>query len=46
MAVKDFLKDKIEEVTIDSIPYIQKGKKEPTIINQLPKNAFSTYFKP
>jgi hypothetical protein len=46
MAVKDFLKNKIEEVKIDSIPYIQKGKKKPTIINPLPKNEFSTYFEP
>ena len=44
-AVDDFLKDKIETVIIDSIPFIQKGKEIPKKIENIPKNEFSTYGK-
>ena len=46
IAVEDFLTDKIEDVRIDSMPYLQKGKKNPTLINKIPKNEFSKYCKP
>ena len=44
-AVDDFLKDKIETVVIDSIPFIQKGNEAPEKIENIPKNEFSTYGK-
>ena len=44
-AVDDFLKDKIETVVIDSIPFMQKGKEIPKKIENIPKNEFSSYGK-
>jgi hypothetical protein len=44
-AVDDFLKDKIETVVIDSIPFIQKGNEALEKIENIPKNEFSTYGK-
>ena len=42
-AVDEFLKDKIENVMIDSMPYIQKCRERPNITNSMPKDQFSTY---
>ena len=44
-AVDDFLKDKIESLVVDSVPYIQKGRKKPIEIDNIPKNEFSSYRK-
>jgi len=44
-AVDDFLKDKIENLVVDSMPYIQKGRKKPIEIDNIPKNEFSSYRK-
>ena len=41
----DELKDKIEKVVIDSIPFLQKGKEIPNKIGNIPKNEFSSYGK-
>ena len=45
-AVKEYLSDKLEKITIESIPFMQKGHNPPKIINKMPKNEFSTYRKP
>lgn len=43
IAVNEFLKDKIEKVEINSIPFFQKGRETPIIKNSMPKNIHSTY---
>ena len=45
-AVKEYLSDKLEKITIESIPFMQKDHKMPKITNKMPKNKYSTYVNP
>ena len=43
IAVNEYLSSKPEKVIIDTIPFFQKGCKEPKLMNKQPTDKFSSY---